>query len=199
MRGRDLLSEWQAAVDAVQPQHVATLERRLGVPAATLWTGMPFGLMVGTPVFGVAPIEPADDGTFIPARGGQLAVIVPTWLRGPIYATDVEDLVAFLPSNPARWWRRLGVADYLNEPAITEARGAGTPLHLLPTPLDWLRAGCPDDAAVVLDWRGAGLTLSGISRTICHTLPLAERTEAAIVRRRPEILVASNAARTAAQ
>ena len=61
--------------------------------------------------FGVAEIDTATDDLYQPASGGRLAYIMPALpLPAPWDAgfpdDDPADLIAWLPGNPRRWWRR---------------------------------------------------------------------------------------------
>ena len=80
---------------------------------------------------------------------GFPAVIQPVW-RGaaPSLEVDVDDpvldeLIAWRPAEPGRWWNRWGAAwAALGDHYIDDAHIDGTPLECHMTPLDWLRAGC---------------------------------------------------------
>ncbi|MCA1939361.1 MAG: hypothetical protein LDL26_00045 [Caenispirillum bisanense] len=188
MRGHDLMREWVDAVGKAGKKHVDALVRRLHVSPDVIYTGMPFGLMAGTAVFGVASVITYDDGTYSPSDLGKPAVIMPSWLRGPVYMTDVEDLVAWFPSRPDQWWLRCGASSFINEPAVMDAQREGSTLHLYASPLDWLRGGCRDDSAVILDWTGARLALGGLKIT-CHGLGLGEKVDRLLAGRKPEIMI----------
>jgi len=84
--------------------------------------------------------EPAPDGT---------PVIVTGVSEHPEEA--LVDIVAFKPSNPARWWLRLGQAVVLGLHNARLAAFKEEPILVHATPLDWLRAEC--QGAVVLDWK----------------------------------------------
>jgi hypothetical protein len=60
------------------------------------------------------------------------------------------DIVAFKPSNPARWYLRLGNAVVLGLHNARLAVFKEEPVLVHATPLDWLRAECR--GVVVLDW-----------------------------------------------
>lgn len=68
----------------------------------------------------------------------------------------IIDIVAFKPSEPNRWWLRLGQAVILGRHNARLALFKEEPLFIHATPLDWLRADCM--GVVVLDWN-ADLTL----------------------------------------
>ena len=64
---------------------------------------------------------------------------------------EIIDIVAFQPSDPTRWWLRLGNAVVLGLHNARLAVFKEEPVLVHATPLDWLRAEC--HGAVVLDWR----------------------------------------------
>ena len=66
-------------------------------------------------------------------------------------AEEIIDLVAFEPSNPGRWYLRLGQAVVLGRHNARLALFEESPVFIHATPLDWLRANC--QGAVVLDWK----------------------------------------------
>ena len=61
------------------------------------------------------------------------------------------DIVAFEPSNPVRWYLRLGAAVVLGLHNARLAVFEESPVVAHATPLDWLRADC--QGVVVLDWK----------------------------------------------
>lgn len=61
------------------------------------------------------------------------------------------DLVAFQPSDPTRWWLRLGNAIILGLHNARLALFEQAPILVHPTPLSWLQADCA--GTVVLDWK----------------------------------------------
>ncbi|MCH7833022.1 MAG: hypothetical protein IIC55_09155, partial [Proteobacteria bacterium] len=61
------------------------------------------------------------------------------------------DIMAFEPSNPARWYLRLGNAVLLGLHNARLAVFEESPVMVHATPLDWLRADCA--GVVVLDWK----------------------------------------------
>jgi hypothetical protein len=50
----------------------------------------------------------------------------------------LADVVAWLPSDPARWWVRTGAMPVLGEAEIDRAAFLDAPLYLFGTPSDWL-------------------------------------------------------------
>ena len=85
---------------------------------------------------------------FEPAPAG-----VPVIVMGVSEHPDegLVDLVAFEPSNPVRWFLRLGNAVVLGLHNVRLALFEESPVFIHATPLDWLRANC--QGAVVLDWK----------------------------------------------
>ena len=80
---------------------------------------------------------------------GIPAVIQPVW-RGcapSIYQAVehpiLDDLIAWCPASPRRWWYRWG-ADWpaLGDHYVDAAHIDGDPLECHLTPLEWLRGGC---------------------------------------------------------
>ena len=63
----------------------------------------------------------------------------------------VVDILAFEPSNPSHWYRRLGAAVVLGLHNARLAVFEESPVMVHATPLDWLRADCA--GVVVLDWK----------------------------------------------
>ena len=70
---------------------------------------------------------------------------------------EIEDLIAFRPAEPSKWWSRKGVAQWLGSweigrrlvtapldidpPALSSPHRTDDPLHVFNTPLEWLRNG----------------------------------------------------------
>ena len=131
--------------------------------------GVPRGWLRGGPMrFGIAEIITGTT-TYQPFRGGKRAYIVPAIpLRDGFFDDDIGDLVAWLPNNPAKWWRRAGIVDFINFEAIERAAFFREPLLLHPHPLAWLQAG--GDGAVILDLD-------------THLSLLARRYQVALIRR----------------
>lgn len=116
----------------------------------------------GWPV-GLARVEPAPGGRYAPlpvapggdGRGGVAAVVAPVWDGGVWDGGGLVDLVAWDAADPARWWTRLGNADWIGAAAIFRAAdpdlvARGAVLRLFATPRDFLAAGAPPDGAVRL-------------------------------------------------
>ena len=96
--------------------------------------------------FGVCRAQ-FHDNTYSPAPDGKPVIVM-----GVSEHPDegLIDLVAFEPSNPARWFLRLGNAVVLGLHNARLALFEESPVLVHGTPLDWLRADCR--GVVVLDW-----------------------------------------------
>ena len=90
--------------------------------------------------FNEALYEPAPDGD---------PVIVMGVTEHPDDA--LVDLVAFKPSDPSRWWLRLGNAVLLGLHNVRLAHFEQVPVEVHATPLAWLQADCR--GCCVLDWK----------------------------------------------
>ena len=91
-----------------------------------------FGGFLG--LFGTCPITFSDDGIFEPAEVGPEAWVFPTEFY------EVVDLVAWLPSNPRRWWLRRGATDFMNFEGVARVAFFAEPLVVYESALAWLRA-----------------------------------------------------------
>ena len=109
---------------------------------------LPGDFCLWVPALGLQAIEPDVYGDlYQPADSGELGLVVPVYdgpmpcfMRPVDYEVALIDLVAFRLSDPSRWWRRTGLAEYLGEHLIQRAVTWHKPLHVLPTPLAWLKA-----------------------------------------------------------
>lgn len=158
-----LVDEFYAAINMGGAPGVEWALRH-GVDQRTIFLPKPHGQFHGYPAFGVDCIEVFNDGTYQPAADGRVVFIMPANRWGEL-GQDIDDLVAWEPKTPARWWTRLGLATVMNETAIDKARFdsippdhltkaekeayRGPPLVLAPTPWHWLRSGF--EGAVILD------------------------------------------------
>jgi hypothetical protein len=98
---------------------------------------------------GVATVQTYPSGFYEPRDGGDVAVIVAAGHpEGPIWDT-LDDLIAFRPTEPSRWWRRLGEVQVLGSGNIRPE--PVFPLTLHDNPLSWLQAGA--SGVCVIDWR----------------------------------------------
>lgn len=115
----------------------------IGVPEST------------TIMLGCCTIE-TDGDLFTPAEAGRPCVICPV-----IDGGEVIDLCAFRPSEPHRWWLRLGGHWAIGADAL-DRLGVGQEMSVYRTPLDWLRAGAPETGLCIFDWQLAARKLSGV-------------------------------------
>ena len=93
-------------------------------------------------------IQTYGDGSFDWAEDGQPALHLPI----PGIDGRMEDIVAWLPGDPSRWWLRLRIGVILGLEEVERCDFLHEPLHLFWTPADWLSAG--KRGAVILDWKG---------------------------------------------
>jgi hypothetical protein len=149
----DLDAEFQASAlrfrvdsrDKLSDRYGVPLKARFRVPGASL---------------GIARIE-TSDSLYQPSEGGLGAIII---ITGLIAGGGHEDLLAFCPAEPDKWYLRKGVARWLGEwelgrrlvtvpthiepPALASPCRSDDPLHIYSNPLEWLRNAC--DGAVPL-------------------------------------------------
>jgi hypothetical protein len=139
--------------------------------------------------------------------GGERVILLPEdgrghggepgqdWVWGKSFAGywSLDDIVAFDPKNPSRWWRRIGVADVLGLSELEAARDENRPVRLFRDPLSWLiagRAGC-----VLIDrHRDPRHLLHRVPRVDCeddaHAKWLNQRMRDFALRGMPKIAVA---------
>ena len=84
--------------------------------------------------------EYAEDG-----RGAHLLAV--TGLGG-----RMEDVVAWFPEDPERWFLRRGVGVILGLEEVERCQYMGDPLHLYETPASWAATGGTGGAAVI-EWK----------------------------------------------
>lgn len=65
----------------------------------------------------------------------------PSWWH-PVGDLWLNDLIAFRPDDPGRWWYRTGNGGVLGEDNLLLALETGYPITLQPDPLAWLQADC---------------------------------------------------------
>ena len=177
------VEEFLAAMDGLDDQAAACL-RRQGVSekALHLWPG---------PV-GVARIETHPLGIFNFAEHGHRAFIQPVLIGGEF--TDIGDLIAWYPDDPARWWTRRYTGLPLGIDQLDCAEIESLPLAIRRTPLSWLQAG--GDGIVVTDWAMSALALRSVPILIAedaeHGREIQRRLT--IVAAAPEIRVTREAA-----
>jgi hypothetical protein len=148
-----LHKEWCSA-RWLGPKHRKTLENRFGV-SRYAWHHS------AAAAIGVKRIQ-IHEGLYEPAEDGFEAVVIATNI---LKGGQIEDLIAFRPSEPDKWWLRLGIARWLGEwdlgtrlvtrsasieqPILArQTTWTDEPLHIYRNPLEWLRASC--DGAVPL-------------------------------------------------
>jgi hypothetical protein len=111
----------------------------------------------------VAGIETHPPGVFDLADHGRRAFIQPV-LCGPQY-TDLIDIIAWFPADPARWWMLNYSGEPLGVDQLDRAEIKREPLVLRRTPLDWLRVN--GDGVCVLDWKMSTPALRAIPVLVC--------------------------------
>ena len=175
----DLWAELAAAADRVHGRHLGLLAKA-GVPRRALFD---FERGIGGR-FGLHPITTFRDGTFELAVAGDNAVVV----GADLLDDGVEDLIAWYPTRPDKWWRRLGFARLLNEHGVLRAMGCRKPLALWRSPFHWLRMGC--EGVTVLDWPLALPLLRGVSEVVAEDVDHGREVERRLRERRgPRISV----------
>ena len=144
----NLDEEWLAALNNVTIEHYRVLRDHYHVP-------MSVASHSSAAQIGVMGIR-TDGGFWEPAEDGFDAIILVT-NRYSDY--DIEDLLAFRPAEPSRWWLRLDNATWLGHwelgtrlvccpsflarPDLTQHHSrTDDPLDIYQNPLDWLRAYC---------------------------------------------------------
>lgn len=124
---------------------VTWLRDRMGIPSRVLhgrrgWVGCGRIITDGA-------------GYFQPHPDGEPAIVIPIGEPGwPDGWLHVDDMVAFRPSAPSKWWLRRGAVTFASEIAIDLARQEKLPIKLLDDPLQYLKSDPEGLAAVVLDW-----------------------------------------------
>jgi hypothetical protein len=135
----DLAREFALAVDNIRPMHVERF-RSLGFPDRVLYAG--------PPLVGLARVTTYSDGFFEFHDNGDPAVIIAEGFPACPDWDPIEDLIAFKPASPTRWWRRLGTVDLLGGNQIRRWRLS--PLTVCETPLSWLQTGA--GGTCVVNW-----------------------------------------------
>lgn len=175
----DLAAEWRLA------------RRQMSWPVCTwlLRQGVQMSSLLFCPGWrvGVMSIAPDDDGLWAPDDGGRNAIVLPA---NSFDDGVIDDLVAFLPENPKRFWRRTGRAVVMGLAAHRRAAFARAPLTIYASPLSWLRA---DRAGVVLLDEAEPLLvhLPGITDFVCDEVEAGHRLQWLLSWRRqvPRVLV----------
>ena len=175
MTSYNLADEFALTTDGVTPLLVERF-RQMGILNRIIFGARHY--------LGVARIVTHSDGLFEPHDDGELALIVPEGMPEVPGWEWIEDLIAFMPDDPSRWWRRCGDADLLGTSNITPWRLS--PLTIHETPLSWLRAGV--EGICVVDWGLDPIArLGGAGHLEAETWALTHRLE----RRIQEVAVAS--------
>ncbi len=139
MIAHSLTTELAHTQDTLGPEWYARF-CELGIP-----NRVTFGVR---PLVGIGHIVPHSSGLFEFHDDGDLGLIVPEGEPEVPGWAWIDDLIAFMPDNPSRWWRRRGEVDLLGAANITPWRLS--PLVIYETPLSWLQAGA--DGICVVDW-----------------------------------------------
>jgi hypothetical protein len=136
----DLHDEFAEAVCNLPPATIDRL-RGFGIPEAVIF-GLPLKI-------GVAKVQTFPSGFYEPSDDGENVVIVGEGRRAGLVWATLDDLIAFKPGDPSRWWRRRGEVQVLGSSNIRP--GSVFPLTLHDNPLSWLQAGA--SGVCVIDWR----------------------------------------------
>ena len=161
----DLDREFALAIDGVTPLQVERF-LRMGIPRRIVYGPRHY--------LGVACIITSSDGLFEFHEDGELALIVPEGEPAVPGWEWIDDLIAFMPNNPGRWWRRRGDADLLGASNITPWRLS--PLTLHGSPLSWLLAGA--SGICITNWSLDPIAiLAGAGRLEAETPTLKRRLE----------------------
>ncbi|WP_139139123.1 hypothetical protein [Sphingobium phenoxybenzoativorans] len=86
---------------------------------------------------GVGPISILPGQLFEPSDEGEIHVVLAVW-----EGNGIVDLVAFKPTNPTRWYWRVGQGWCLSPEQICRPTFDMAPLQIWDTPLSWLQNGC---------------------------------------------------------
>ncbi len=159
--------EFSAAVCSLTPERIDVL-RAAGVHEGAIFHDP---LMVG-----MAPIQTHRSGLFdLDATGDRWAALLPCGEHDGLN-WQLEDIVAFFPDQPARWWRRRGagvVLGALNAFSVD-------PQRLHQRPLDWL-----NDAGrglCIIDWSRNPLNLLLGAGHLVADLPIQTKLRALAVK-----------------
>jgi hypothetical protein len=124
------------------------------------------------------------DGSFEWTPDGELVNAVAVPGIGGI----MDDIAAWRPSDPCRWWLRRQIAVILGLEAVEIADWTHEPLRLLETPFDWIEA--EGKGAVILRWDAPlRLYLPQRSKIKCQSERLAHKLKAALAPPRDEYRV----------
>lgn len=146
---------WQSAKNNITFEHRKILRERYQVPM--------FGaLHTSLAEWGILKAQVDDEGFWSQAEDGIDVVVLVT---NRYFDGGIEDILAFQPKQPDKWWllkgqahwlggwelgtRLVGCPSFLARPDLTQHFGrTDDALHIYQTPLDWLQNHC--DGAVPL-------------------------------------------------
>ena len=134
----DLTDETAAAILSIEQRHINRMAAE-GVPTHVAKPAE------GKHLWGIMKVSPDGPTQFFPDPDGREAYVSIS-TRG----SDVTDLIAWHPANPANWRWRIGDEPFLGIDAFERCWPGDGPLQIHATPLDFLRAG--GEGLVVLDW-----------------------------------------------
>ena len=143
--------------------------RELGIPNSAI-----FG---DRALVRVARIVTHSDGFFDFHDEGEPAIIVPEGEPEVPGWAEIDDLVAFKPTDPGNWWLRRGAVDLLGAYNIRPWKLA--PTRIFESPLSWLKAG--GNGVCILNWAlNPGSVLLGAGHLQVESLALKTRLESRI-------------------
>ena len=161
--------EFDLTLDTLGPDWFARFAK-MGIP-----TRVTFGLRS---LYGVGRIIPNPSGFFEFHEDGTEALIVAEGAPDVPGWHFIEDLVAFIPDRPDRWWLRRGQVDLLGGYNLRPHKLQDTCLHA--NPLDWLRGGAT--GICIVNWRfDPDRLLYGAGKIITAGHELRRRLRARIV------------------
>jgi hypothetical protein len=135
----------------------------LGIPRQTI---LDLPLMVGR-----TKAQTSPDGFYQPNDDGTDMVIVAEGQPEPPIWDGIDDLIAFEPGDPGRWYRRRGHIQVLG--GHNFRRDRVFPLTIHETPLSYLRAGAR--GICIIDWRLDPETLMSAGPIEVESARLANR------------------------
>ena len=151
----------------MKPTDLIDAYRRLDNPARAWLHGQVVStktmLMYPGPV-GVAEIDTHTLDLFSFAETGQRAFVHPVYTGG--IDSEIIDTVAWLPSNPARWWTLHNTGCAIGDDQLHYAEFWREPVTLHSNPLAWLAA--DGDGAVVTDWIMSSPVLRSVPTIITY-------------------------------
>ncbi len=160
----DLAAEFALTTDGISPLVVEYFQR-LGLPNRIIYGPRHY--------IGVARIVTTSDGLFEIHDDGERALIVPEGVPEVPAWDSIHDLIAFLPDEPGRWWRRRGDASLLGASNMTPWRLS--PLVIHATPLSWLQGTAA--GICIVDWSFDPTALLAAGHLSIETPALRSRLE----------------------